>query len=184
MIDEKNSKCSKCLKEIGHVGVLSPSLDPLSRHLCMECAEKRLLGRKETKILMLDIDGVCNNVKTSNIDGWPIDPFCAFLVGRIVLETGCGVVLSSSWRHSAEGRAVVRRKVVPLLGFTDLDGMESLRGHQIASWLKANPEVTKYAILDDDDDMLIEQKPHFFQTTWEEGLTEEIAKMVIEHLED
>jgi membrane-bound lytic murein transglycosylase MltF len=42
--------------------------------------------------------------------------------------------------------------------------------------------VERYAILDDDTDMLPEQLPNFFQTTWEEGLTEEIAEKVIAHL--
>jgi hypothetical protein len=134
------------------------------------------------KVLFLDVDGVVNNARASqNTDGWPVDPFSAFLVGRIVDRTGCKVVLSSSWRYSAEGRAVVRRKVVPLWDVTD-GRTGAIRGDEIASWLLANPEVERYAILDDDTDMLPEQLPNFFQTTWEEGLTEEIAEKVIAHL--
>lgn len=38
------------------------------------------------------------------------------------------------------------------------------------------------SILDDDSDMLEEQMPNFFRTSWQEGITEEIAKRVTEHL--
>ncbi|MDD5061654.1 MAG: HAD domain-containing protein [Candidatus Marinimicrobia bacterium] len=133
------------------------------------------------KILFVDCDGVVNNIRTPNTDGWPIDPFCAFLIGKIVLATDCKIVLSSSWRHSAEGRGVFRRKVYPFIDITDHRNYAT-RGDEIASWLLANPDVTRYAILDDDADMLPEQLPSFFQTTFAEGLTEEIAERVIKYL--
>lgn len=135
------------------------------------------------KILFLDIDGVVNNAHaSSSIDGWPIERFSAFLIGRIVEATGCKVVLSSSWRHSPEGCVVVEKKVVRLFDKTgDGRGLVS-RGSEIKEWLIAHPEVARYAILDDNSDMLTEQMPNFFQTTWEQGLTEDIANKVIEHL--
>lgn len=136
------------------------------------------------KVLFLDIDGVVNTHRTPQTDGWPIEPFCAFQVGRIQLETGCEVVLSSSWRHSEEGVEVVEKKVLPLFSRTrvDRDGEDS-RGTQIKEWLDAHPEVTRYAILDDNTDMLDEQMPNFFQTYFFCcGLTEDIANKVIAHL--
>lgn len=136
------------------------------------------------KVLFLDIDGVVNNHQTPQTDGWPIDQFCAFLVGSIVEQTGCQVVLSSSWRHSPKGIAVVEQKVVRLLDKTDTDteGTES-RGSTIKRWLDAHPEVTRYAILDDNRDMLDEQMPNYFQTYFFCcGLTTQIANKVIKHL--
>lgn len=136
------------------------------------------------KILFLDIDGVVNTHRTPQTDGWPIDPYCAFLVGKIKLDTGCEVVLSSSWRHSPEGIEIVKKKVVPLLGCTTTErsGEES-RGTEIEKWLKAHTEVTRYAILDDNRDMLDEQFPNFFQTYFFCcGLTKEIAEKVTKHL--
>lgn len=136
------------------------------------------------RVLFLDIDGVVNNHRTPQTDGWPIDQFCAFQVGRIKEHTGCEVVLSSSWRHSAEGVEVVKKKVVPLFDLTSL-GEEGVigRGSLIKRWLDAHPEVTRYAILDDNRDMLDEQFPNFFQTYFFCcGLTEEIADKVIGHL--
>jgi hypothetical protein len=55
------------------------------------------------KILFLDIDGVVNNSKSHEKYSYRgmlgIDPNLAFLVGKIVLDTGCEVVLSSSWEE-------------------------------------------------------------------------------------
>jgi len=45
-----------------------------------------------------------------------------------------------------------------------------------------HPEIEHYAILDDDDSILPEERANFFQTTWESGLTEDIALAVEKHL--
>jgi hypothetical protein len=42
--------------------------------------------------------------------------------------------------------------------------------------------VEHYAILDDADSILPEHRANFFQTTWETGLTEDIALAVERHL--
>lgn len=134
------------------------------------------------KILFLDIDGVVNCVSTKqrHRGAIGIDPHMAFMVGKIVLDTGCSVVLSSSWRHWEEGMKEIRRQVVDFIDTTgrDLYG----RGKEIQNWLDQHPEVTKYAILDDDSDMLESQLPNFFKTTWAYGLTPEIAESVTAHL--
>lgn len=156
----------------------------------------------DMKILFLDIDGVVNCATTTQrhrgVIG--IDPYMALLVGRIVEQTGCKVVLSSSWRHSPEGREEVRRQVVDFIDCTGRDDSR-LRGKEIENWLKANPlikcdhptscpemsramcsghPIERYAILDDDSDMLPGQP--LFKTDWQTGLTEEIAEEVIEYL--
>lgn len=140
------------------------------------------------KLLFLDIDGVCNSAQFAmkNPKGGMlgIDMYCAFLVGKIVLDTGCEVVLSSTWRLWEKDREEVRSQVVDFIDVTpDLRGKDQCRGHEIEKWLKDNnAEDTRYAILDDDSDMLVYQAPNFFKTTWAEGLTPEIAKAVTEHL--
>lgn len=149
------------------------------------------------KVLFLDIDGVVN--KKDNFDrsrhpgAYPIDSYCAFLVGRIQLQTGCEVVLSSSWRNHPEGVENVSNRVVKLLDKTpnirnDREPflargrywLHDIRGDEINAWLAEHPEVTKYAILDDDGDFYDDQP--LFQTTFNDGLTDEIAQKVIEHL--
>jgi hypothetical protein len=132
------------------------------------------------KVLFLDIDGVVNKKNNFNPSSkmglYPIDAYCAFLVGRIQLATGCQVVLSSSWRHHPDGVKNVSERVVELLDVTPvLDSGH--RGDEVNAWLKAHPECTDYAILDDDIDFHNDQ--HLFKTTFEEGLTDEIANRVI-----
>lgn len=142
------------------------------------------------KVLFLDIDGVVNCAKTNfKTDHWPLDRYMAFLVGKIVMETECKVVLSSSWRVHPEGTAEVEKRIVPIFDKTPRSwyGKEndhhSSRGEEIQKWLDLHPEVERYAILDDDRDMLPAQLPNFFQTSFVgEGLTEEIANAVIRHL--
>lgn len=58
----------------------------------------------------------------------------------------------------------------------------AVRGDEIQAWLDAHPEVTKYAILDDDCDMLPSQLHSFFRTDVAQGLTQEIADRVEQHL--
>ncbi len=139
-----------------------------------------------SKILFLDVDGVLNSKQTFSAlkegDVFPIDPYKAFMVGKIQLDTGCEVVLSSSWRHSEKGVKQVNKRVVKLLDCTP-SSLDAVRGWEIRTWLKDHPKVTRYAILDDESfDMLYEQP--LFKTSWEEGLTEEIAKNVTDYLNE
>lgn len=150
------------------------------------------------KVLFLDIDGVVNkqeNFNPANNPGpYPLDSYCAFLVGRITLETGCEVVLSSTWRNHPEGVENVSKRVIRLLDKTPSLRWEKkepfmargrewdhpIRGDEVNAWLAEHPEVTRHAILDDDGDFHDDQP--LFQTTFKEGLTDEIAAQVIEHL--
>lgn len=133
------------------------------------------------KVLFLDIDGVMNYEGTNN----KICPKAVAILNRIISETKAKIVLSSVWRLSETMRKEVRDAGVDFIGITPYlpkeERMSSVgRGLEINAWLKDHPEVTKYAILDDDSDFLPDQP--LFQTTWEKGLTEDIANEVIKHL--
>lgn len=147
------------------------------------------------KILFLDVDGVMNSKDTlqrSTRGVIGIDPYLSILVHRIVEATGCEVVLSSSWRHMGKGYEEVG-SIIPLIGKTGSSDSR-IRGVEIHEWLRENVEgfnsgsykgddgVARIAILDDDSDMLLWQGRHFFQTSFETGITEEIAAAVIKHL--
>lgn len=138
------------------------------------------------KVLFLDIDGVVNKRENFNPaiknNLYPLDAYCAFLVGRIQLQTDCEVVLSSSWRHHQESVQNVSERVVKLLDVTP--NSDKYRGDEIQMWLDKHPEVEKYAILDDDMDFYVYQAPNYFKTRFEDGLTDEIADAVIRHLND
>lgn len=99
-------------------------------------------------------------------------------------ETNSKVVISSTWRM---GKTIQELQEIlthcgatfEIIGKTDHTGYE--RGTEIAKWLRDNikPETYgchyfdfyKYAIIDDDSDMLLNQKEHFFQTDNYSGLT-------------
>lgn len=145
------------------------------------------------KILFLDIDGVLNS-KEDQMRGlfktdFPIDMHKAFMVGKIVLDTDCEVILSSAWRHHPESVEQINKRVVPIKDKTG-HCCTGVRGAEIHQWLSRNVEGFsstyegdfRIAILDDDGDMLLWQKDHFFQTSFETGITEEIMNKVIEHL--
>lgn len=169
------------------------------------------------KILFLDIDGVCNCETTSQRHrGYiGIDPYMAFLVGKIQLDTDCQVVLSSAWRHTQDGIDEVKAQVCDLLDITpslaytpEEQGIEvnhTHRGHEIKAWIDkwnsntfgfhlqnrtmplngiVNESIQKYAILDDNNDMLPEQQEHFFKTSWLTGITPEIALAVTQYLNE
>lgn len=146
------------------------------------------------KIIFLDIDGVLNTqatLRSSHNGIIGIDPYRVLLLDRIIQATGAEVVLSSSWRHG-HFEELQKSLVVPLIGKTGRC-CSGIRGVEIHNWLTENVKgfssdgykkgEHKVAILDDDSDMLLWQKDHFFQTSFMgEGLTEEICAKVIEHL--
>ncbi len=135
------------------------------------------------KILFLDIDGVVNCDKTVQTHGsWlGIDPYMSLLVNRICEATGAKVVLSSTWRLDESSRDEVRNRVINFVDVTP-DFPRAMRGYEIKKWLDSHSAIDKYAILDDTDDMLPEQQDSFFQTSFKVGLTDEIARDVINHL--
>ena len=101
------------------------------------------------KVLFLDIDGVVNNKRTKeNFKGFmAIDPAMAALVQRIVRNTGCEIVLSSSWRLFQNGRDEIERKICKFADITPI--LHAPRGYEIKVWLTRHPEIEHYAILDD-----------------------------------
>lgn len=134
------------------------------------------------KILFLDVDGVLNSHKTGG--RYALKRACLKRLEKIVKETGCEIILSSSWRQDAYAlkrlkrvlayRGIKIKDVTPIL-------YREVRGEEIRHKL-VEYEPTKYAILDDDADMLEYQWKCFFQTDGEYGMTDTIAHRVIEHL--
>lgn len=139
------------------------------------------------RVLLLDIDGVVNKKENFNRSKYktpyPVDSYCAFLVAKIQLETNCKVVLSSSWRHFPDAVKIVNKSIVDIHDVTPTKG--GFRGDEIKEWLwnqslKSNFVVDKYAILDDESDFYPDQP--LFKTEFEHGLTDEIARKVVEYL--
>jgi hypothetical protein len=141
------------------------------------------------KVIFLDIDGVLNSHESYERIGnggmLGIDEIYLERFKRILEATGAKVVLSSTWRLHPDTRAEVRNAGIDFIDCTPSipksGGAESMeRGEEVLDWLIRNPGVTDYAILDDDSDFMKWQ--HLFKTSWQHGLTEEVAEAVIKHL--
>lgn len=140
------------------------------------------------KVLFLDIDGVCNSrafAEAGNSLWNNTDPAAVAMVRRIIKETKCDVVLSSTWRMYPDSRKAVKEQVCHYIDMTiDMQAGAKRgvveRGLEVQEWLDRHPAVTHYAILDDDADFLPDQ--WLFKTTFDTGITEEIAQAVIDHL--
>ena len=152
------------------------------------------------KVLFLDIDGVLNH---ENHYKWLMEtdeptplqrvyPYSEFnhdscrILNRIIEETGCKIVLSSSWRLDGINRMNILFKHFGLPQIYDItpslcERFGSLcRGKEIDDWLSKHPDVTKYAIVDDDSDIEEHQLPYFVKTNpYGSGLDNECADKII-----
>ncbi len=151
------------------------------------------------KLLFLDIDGVLNSTdwfkrkkklppesSRKEFMAEMLDPTAIEILRNILTATDCDVVLSSSWRGSDENHALLREYVCNFIDITPRC-CSGVRGVEIYNWISKNipydvRDEVRYAIVDDDSDMLLNQKDNFFQTRNDTGLTTEIAKSIIEHL--
>jgi HAD domain in Swiss Army Knife RNA repair proteins len=144
-------------------------------------------------VLFLDIDGVLNRFGDENgvgsteetVEGTSLiglDRKLLAIYKTMLERIDPVVVLSSTWRTVPELRHHLRQNGVYFHDVTPVfDPARYSRGHEIQAWLKTCAEEPRYAIVDDDADILPEQKPNFFQTSGEDGLTQEIADKVAAH---
>lgn len=134
-----------------------------------------------TKVLFLDIDGVLNSRRTVIATGYyphcfdennkkRFDWIAVGMIRELCEKEGASIVLSSSWRHGKNSvHECANGLDLPIFDKTpDLLGV---RGEEIQDWLNRHPEVTHYAIVDDNSDMLASQADHFVQTSEEDGLS-------------
>lgn len=153
------------------------------------------------RVLFLDVDGVLNSrdYMLANPGAFDrsgpnayysmFDPAACARLQAVLTVTGAKIVVSSSWRivHTLdEMRRYLAAKGVTaeVIDFTvvgynpDLPGDDSFgtamtcRGHEIAAWVDAHPELESYVVVDDNSDM-DGVRDRFVQTTWERGLLDE-----------
>jgi hypothetical protein len=140
------------------------------------------------KVLFLDIDGVLNcassfvNAKTRNV----LDSGMIKQINHVVLQTGCSIVISSTWRllfELEELKQVLRDAglIARIIGVTPRLGR---RDNEIISWMADNPEVTHFAVIDDDTFDLTGVATCLVATKFETGTTAEHAEMLIKMLNE
>ena len=173
------------------------------------------------KVLFLDIDGVLNsenwfayriycvknnmvNILMNFVDTddrnikhklTMLDDRAIANLNRIVEETGCKVVLSSSWRSSIESENIFTQNLLKLKGFKYefydvtprlwFSDFSIRRGEEIKFWLDKESEkheIESFVIIDDDSDMLPEQMNNFIHVDGQVGLTDRDVLTAIEIL--
>jgi len=157
------------------------------------------------RVLFLDIDGVlvtgsflrgvtaAANSSDVAVEEHLIDLFKASLLNDLSDIPGLSIVLTSSWRmHGPTPEQILLDALdIPfhpdwrttLDTPSDRSFKSTLRGWQIDQWLRAHHDVKKWAILDDQSDMLPKQRPNFVQTDFEIGLMPQHIPMLRDILE-
>ena len=164
------------------------------------------------KIIFLDIDGVLNSelfYKEKSQDkkckgesklqfyGEMIDKRCIELLNSIIKDTDAQVVISSTWRKGrdiswlqsifeARGFKYKILDKTPVLYFhPDCKTNISVpRGVEIYQWIKNNPKVSRYVIIDDDSDMMYWQRENFFRVDGYCGLTPNLSYRISRYLNE
>ena len=131
------------------------------------------------KVIFLDIDGVLNCAKTPNPRKFPYIVDKKLLRRFLVDRTGAKVVLSSTWRLDPIGLFAAKHWGIRFMDVCP-DMPKRPRRDEVRTWLSHHPKVTRYAIIDDEDDELDELP--LFQPSSKTGITAEITKGVEKYL--
>jgi len=141
------------------------------------------------RILFLDIDGVLNseeyyrNSRNSGKDFYPFDPASVSFIKALVEDFSLKIVISSTWRYGAIDKLMHELKKNKLLDYLYHEWFTPVihpahRGTEIKLWLDLHPEVTDYVIIDDDSNILEEQKNNFVNTSLHLGMNNEYYNRV------
>lgn len=153
------------------------------------------------KVLFLDIDGVlnCMGCKVKTPSGFKfVETVFLERVKKIVDETGCVVVLSSTWRNgfydlqrgienSVDARDYILLKDklseygVEIYSHTP-ELREYHRGTEILEWLYGTEEEVDAFVILDDDTEVYPLHDNLVRTYFDGGLQDEHVKMAIEML--
>jgi hypothetical protein len=133
------------------------------------------------RIIFLDVDGVLNCRKTPNPRKFPyiVDPLLVRRLQTALDRADAAVVLASTWRYDPAGLFSARHWGIPFIDvLPDQPGRP--RRDEILAWLKAHPNVRRFAVLDDEDDEL--DRLPLFQPSAATGLTETISNGLVAYL--
>jgi Swiss Army Knife RNA repair-like protein len=134
------------------------------------------------KVIFLDIDGVLNSDETANPRNLPyiVDERLLARLRLLLERCKAEVVLTSSWRIDPIGLYAAKFWNVPFLDVCP-DMPDRPRREEILAWLARHPSVTRFVVVDDDDDQL-DDLP-LFQPSGKHGLTPELAAGIERYLD-
>jgi hypothetical protein len=152
------------------------------------------------RLLVLDVDGVLNSTRSAiGLGGYGyfpreamrdsykrndlaflreqanLDPVAVGILRRILIETECLVLVSSTWRLGVTvddlNHLFLAHELPPVVIDKTCQTDEGFRGTEVKIWLDGRDDVTDYLILDDDSDFFDFQKDgHFIHTDGAVGL--------------
>ena len=140
----------------------------------------------------MDIDGVINRFKFYEHGGLDctFDKDCIDRLSNIVKQTGCVIVISSTWKYSNTLMDTLEEELFPFLpkgciaGCTPNNVLRPYREEEIQQYLKEHLDIKNYVIVDDYDFELKSflNGGHCVITDAVKGLTEKDANKCIEIL--
>lgn len=153
------------------------------------------------KIIFLDFDGVLNSEasfryetrrKVLHVADTLSHVCCSNLQYILDQDADIKLVISSTWRNihtMQELKNILNSYGVNPSRVLDKTPrtMGGHRGQEIRLWLEEHPNVTKYVVIDDDDNVMSlegDDKGHIFLTTWEDGLLFTQAKQIAKLFRD
>jgi len=161
-------------------------------------ASNPLGNMQKSKIIFLDIDGVLNVISQGHDEfGGIFHKHFEDNLRYIIESTNAKIVISSTWRMNGLSEMQRMWKHRGLAGevidVTPYDEDRGLRCYEIQWWLEWNSDIVdNYCIIDDDSDMLPEQRNNFVKTSDNMdhpdcidigyGLTRKCAERVVEIL--
>lgn len=114
-------------------------------------------------ILFLDIDGVLNDHTKYASGCTTILPRCVEQLNWLIRTTGCGLVITSAWRHmivegtmNPKGFGYLLRthglsSAEAVIGSTERDRPGLSRNQQVLNWLRGNGANRSWCVVDDLD---------------------------------
>lgn len=133
-------------------------------------------------VIFLDYDGVVN-IPMWNEDGthcqynFPkdnkVNNFQAVQwISEFCQKYDYHIVVTSTWRMDRNYKECLTngglREGIEILGRTE-SLWEQSRGEEIKLYIDSHPEIERYIIIDDEDDILEDQRPYFVQTDMTRG---------------
>ena len=160
--------------------------------MCFAC-----LLEEDPPVLFLDVDGVLNSARflrenpgafdRGEDEAGAMDTVAVARLEQVLVRTGALIVVSSTWRILNTVEQILdflHRRGAPsakIIGVTP--HLTGYRGEEIKTYLKEHPEVTRFAIVDDDSDMA-PYHHKLVKTTWEEGMLDEHVELLVTMLNE